>query len=398
MLYFSELRGKTVLAGDLYVGKLDDVVFQVSPAAVVTKLFIKKLDGSKFFLPYSAVNRIGSRVHVDANYLPIQLEENELFVGKNIVDQQIIDIHGSNIVRVNDVVFIQQPQLHISGVDVGILGILRWFALEDIVRKFFHLIGRDIIPKFLAWTDVAPVELGRGRVMMRQPETKLKRLKPEDLASHLDTLSVRNVKRIVNLFDDAYAAELFSNLSITLQTSLLRSFLPAKSVSIISKLEESEAVDALITLRRSERERIIGLLEKKQQNEIKRLMNLARTPVGHVVNNQFLTVRPQDTVAVILQKVRDSRNDIDDIRYVYVVNNDNQLIGVFTLYELIIERSDAVAYKFMIQNPVFVQLSTSKELVIRRMEKYNLNSIPVVTEKRHMLGVVDLLDILDERH
>jgi magnesium transporter len=397
MLYFSELRGKTILAGDLFIGTLDDVVFQVSPAAVVTKLFVKKQSGQKFFLPYSAVDRIGGRIHVDANFAPTELEENELFVGKNINDQQIIDINGSNIVRVNDVVFIQQPQLHISGVDIGALGVLRWFGLEDIVSKVSRLTGREIIPKFLAWTDVAPVELARGKVVMKQSDTKLKRLKPEDLAGHLDTMSIRNVKRIINMFEDVYAAEVFSNLSVWSQTSLLRSFLPAKSASIISQLETSEAVDALITLRRSEKDKIINLLERHQQHEIKRLMGLAKTPVGHVVSNQFLTVKPQDTAGTILNKVRAARNDIDDIRYVYVVNNENQLIGIFTLYELIIQKSDVSAYKFMIQNPIVVQLSTPKELVLRRMQKYNLNSVPVVTEKRHMLGIVDLLDILDEQ-
>ncbi len=396
MLYFSELRGKTILAGDLFIGTLDDVVFQVSPAAVVTKLFVRKQSGQKFFLPYSAVDRIGGRIHVDANFAPTELEENELFVGKNINDQQIIDINGSNIVRVNDVVFIQQPQLHISGVDIGALGVLRWFGLEDIVSKVSRLTGREIIPKFLAWTDVAPVELARGKVVMKQSDTKLKRLKPEDLAGHLDTMSIRNVKRIINMFEDVYAAEVFSNLSVWSQTSLLRSFLPAKSASIISQLETSEAVDALITLRRSEKDKIINLLERHQQHEIKRLMGLAKTPVGHVVSNQFLTVKPQDTAGTILNKVRAARNDIDDIRYVYVVNNENQLIGIFTLYELIIQKSDVSAYKFMIQNPIVVQLSTPKELVLRRMQKYNLNSVPVVTEKRHMLGIVDLLDILDE--
>lgn len=396
MLYFSELRGKTILAGELFIGNLDDVVFQVSPAAVVTKLFVKKPNGQKFFLPYSAVDRIGNSIHVDANYAPTELEENELFVGKNINDQQIIDINGSNIVRVNDVVFIQQPHLHISGVDVGALGLLRWFGLEEIVSKLSRLVGREMIPKFLAWTDVAPVELARGKVVMKQSDTKLKRLKPEDLAGHLDTMSIRNVKRIITLFEDTYAAEVFSNLSVWSQTSLLRSFPPPKSALIVSKLETSEAVDALITLRRNERDKIINLLNRKQQHEVKRLMGLAKTPVGHIVSNQFLTVKPQDSVGFIINKVREARNDIGDIRYVYVVNNENQLIGIFTLFELLIQKPDVSAYKFMIQNPIVVQLSTPKELVLRRMKKYNLNSIPVVTEKRHMLGIVDLLDLIDE--
>lgn len=396
MLYYSELRGKTILAGDLYVGSLDDIVFKVSPSAPVTKLFVKKLNGQKFFLPYSAVERIGKRIHIDANFVPVELEENELFVGKKLSDQQIIDINGSNMVRVNDVVFIQQPMLHISGVDVGALGLLRWFGLEDAVCSLVRIFKQEITPRFLAWIDIAPVELARGRVMMNQTDSKLKRLKPEELAGHLDKMNLRNVKRIINLFDDEYAANIVGKLNISSQAALAKSFTPQRTASILSLIEASEVVDILLALNRHDRDKIINLLDKGKQQEIKRLMGLAKTPVGHVVTNEYVTAKPNETAGNVLHRLRDVNNDFKDVRYVYVVNEDNQLIGIFTLYELIMQKNDNSAYKFMIQNPVAVQLITPKELVIRKMTKYRLNSLPVITEKRHMLGVINIHDLLDQ--
>lgn len=396
MLYFSELRGKQILAGQLLIGKLDDVVFKVTSAAPVTKLYVEKPNGQKIFLPYSAVGRIGVRIHVDVNFIPGELEENELFVGKNLSDQQIIDVTGSNIVRVNDIVFIQQPQLHISGVDVGVLGILRWLGLEDTVCKVIRFFGKEITPKFLAWTDVAPLELARGKVVMKQADLKLKRLKPEDLAGHLDSMNIRNVKRIVGLFDYEYTAQLLKNMNSVTQTSLIRSFVPSKSSHVLALLEASEAVDILLTIPRHERDKITDLFDKHRQHEIKRLMGLAKTPVGNVVSNEYVVVKPHQTAGDVLSDIRSNHPDLDDIQHVYVVNNEIQVIGVFGLYELILQKSDMEAYKFMVQSPVVVHLTTPKEIVIRRMIKYKLNSLPVVTEKGHMIGIVKLDDILSE--
>lgn len=397
MLYFSELRGKQVLAGQISVGSLDDIVFKVSPAAPVTKLFVKKPNGQKIFIPYSDVGRIGRRIHIDVNHTQSELEENELFVGKNISDQQIIDITGSNIIRVNDVVFMQQPNLHISGVDVGSLGILRWFGLEEIVSRIARMIHIQIVPKFLAWTDVAPVELARGRVVMKQADVKLKRLKPEDLAGHLDRTNIRNVKRIVSLFDDEYTAQILKNLTGLTQTQLIKSFSAERAAKVLSLLETNEAVDILLTLSRHERDKIITLLTSQDQHEVKRLMGLAKTPVGNVVSNEYLVVKPHAIASEVTELVRKSAIDIDDLLCVYVINNDSQVIGVFSLYELITQSTDRPVYKFMIQNPVVVHLTTPKEIVIRRMVKYKLHTIPVVTEKGHMLGVVRLDDLLDEQ-
>lgn len=396
MLYFSELRGKPVFAGQLSVGVLDDIVFKVSPAAPVTKLYVKKTNGQKFFLPISFVSKLGDKIYVDVNFTPGELEENELFVGKNISDQQIIDVTGSNIIRVNDVVFIQQPELHISGVDVGFLGVLRWFGIEEVISKLSRKVGLRILPKFLAWTDVAPVELARGKVVMKQADTKLKRLKPEDLAGHLDQTNIRNVRRIVSLFDDEYTAQVIKNLTGLTQTLLIKSFAPDRAAKVLAALETNEAVDILLTLTRHDRDKIINLLNQQDQHKIKRLMGLAKTPVGSIVSNEYVVVKPHTTASETLSTIRKMAADLADLLCVYVENDDNQIIGVFSLFELLIQPADRPVYKFMIQNPIVIHLTTPKEILIRRMIKYQLHVVPVVTEKGHIIGVVKVDDVLSE--
>jgi sporulation protein YlmC with PRC-barrel domain len=117
MLYFSELKGKSVVdLNDSYIGRLDDLVFKSAPAAPVTKILVRTPSGEQHLLQFSAVKKINDTIKIDGTAPRVNLEENELFVGKNIADQQVIDISGSKMVRVNDVVFVQHPTLRISGV------------------------------------------------------------------------------------------------------------------------------------------------------------------------------------------------------------------------------------------------------------------------------------------
>ena len=87
---------------------------------------------------------------VNKKYQSSTLEENELYVEKNLLDKQIIDIKGNKVVRVNDIAIQNKPVLYVAGVDIGILGILRWLSLEEPIRKALRYVGLRISLKLLS--------------------------------------------------------------------------------------------------------------------------------------------------------------------------------------------------------------------------------------------------------
>lgn len=389
MLYFSELKNKSVVnqQGE-YIGRLDDLVFKSSPTAPVSKLLVQTPARTKLMIPMTAVTKINAVIRVQNDILPVKLEENELFVGKNVSDQQVIDITGSKMVRVNDVVFIQQPQLHISGVDVGLLGIVRWFGLEDDVCRLARYLYHPLTPRFLSWGDVAPLELARGRVMMRKQETNLKRLNPEDLADHLDRTNIRNVRRIVSLLDETYAAEVINNLNVSFQTALFKSFTPERAAKVVALLDQDEAVDILLTLERHQRTRIIQLLVPEKQEAVTSLMKLSRTPIGDIVTLEYYEVMADQTVRSVREMVQRNPDLSVHSANIFVVNHQKQLVGVFNLFELLVQTDDTPIYKFMIQNVVVIHLSTPKEIAFKKMLKYRLGALPVIDNDKTLIGVI----------
>ncbi|MEI7653383.1 MAG: CBS domain-containing protein [bacterium] len=398
MLYFSELKEVAVIdQNDVYIGVVADMVFRCVSTAPVTKILVRQLSGVQLLLPVSAIIKISQVIRIQTEIEPTILEENELFIGKNITDQQIIDISGSKIVRVNDVVLVQTPGLHITGVDVGILGILRWFGIEDIFCKAARIFHHPINPRFLSWADVAPLELARGRVMMRKQETNLKKLNPEDLADHLDKTNIRNVRRILGLLDESYAAEVINNLNPSFQTALFKSFPADKSAKVLSLLDPDEAVDIILTLDRHARSRILSLFESEKHDQIAKLIALSHTPIGDIISIEFTSVAADATVRQVKAILSQELESQVESSNVYVTNQTNQLVGVFNLHELLAHSEDTQVYKFMVQNLVVIHLSTPKEIAWKKMVKYKFGYLPVVDGEKKMVGVVRWFDTVDEK-
>src|SRR3990167_10785649 len=139
MSYFSEIKNRKVYTDDgLFVGKLVDLVFTFTDVAQVTKLLVKSSAlKNPVHVPVNDLISIENPITISKAYVDYELQENELYVGKNLIDKQIIDIEGRKVVRVNDAVIEvrRSKNIYITGVDIGAAAILRWFKLEDIFRS-----------------------------------------------------------------------------------------------------------------------------------------------------------------------------------------------------------------------------------------------------------------------
>src|SRR5258708_2891774 len=228
MLYFSKTKGRKVYTQDrAFIGKLDDFLFLASETPLVTKLVIKTERNTYTIIPLEFVKNINGDITIDNKFKSIEdVSDNELSLNKNLLDQQIIDVEGHKVVRVNDVTIQDKegdkPSFYISGVDVGFRGILRWLSLEEIALPFYKALNLQSHPHFLSWADIQPLELARGNVQLKKGLEKLDRIRPEDLADYLQKTTILNVNKIVSNLDQDYAAEVIGDLNTSYQTALFK--------------------------------------------------------------------------------------------------------------------------------------------------------------------------------
>lgn len=396
MLYFSELRKRAVYTEDnIYVGKLEDIIFQVSETPLISKLVVMSTYKEKLIIPASFIQSINLKIILAKDYITTVLEENELHIAKNLLDKQIIDLRGNKIVRVNDIVLIQDKgNLYVVGVDIGLMGIFRWLGFEKYISNITRLFKIQLTTKLLSWADIQPLELVQGKVRLRKKEDKLKRIRPEDLADYLEETNVINARKFLGILEDTKAASVITSLNINYQTALFKNFKPEKAAKFISLIDPDDAVDVLLTLSLRRREQLLNILSSDKKHELIRLLNISKIPIGNLITTQFFSVTSDETVRSTRQLIKDATQNFTLLYHVYVVNKANQLVGVFNLHELLLHDDDEPIIKFMVQNVIVAHLTTPRELVKKRMLKYELKGMPVIDDNKQILGIITLLSVI----
>lgn len=395
MLYFSEIAGKKVYTeDDIYVGRLDDLIFLVAENPIVTKIVIKDRTKQKLIISTDYLKKINKIVRIEKEFLVTSLEENELFLVKNLLDKQIIDLKGNKIVRVNDVALQDQDKLLIAGVDVGFLGLFRRLRLgADNFFKLASFLHIKPASQFLSWADIQPLELIRGNVKLRKKEEKLEKIRPEDLADYLEKTNVINARKFLKILDTEKAAEVIGNLNINYQTALFKHFQTVKAAKLVSFLDPDEAVDVLLTLSKKKRDEVIEKLSPQIKEKILYLLDLSKEPIGALLTTEYMTVGPEDTVRQVLDKIKKETVDFSSLYTIYILNKEKELTGAVSLQDILRQDADTPLYKFMTQNLIVIHLTTPVEIAMKKFLKYHLSSLPVINQQKRLEGIVNFDDI-----
>lgn len=398
MIYFSQLKGKRAMYNShKFVGRLVDCLFLPSDPAIVTKFIIKNKD-VKYIFPVEEILSIGKEIKLKSMTKTVEKTEYELSLVKNLLDKQIIDIKGGKVVRVNDVALQYKDNVayYIGGVDVGFRAILRWFKIEKYALPFYKLFKIYSRPHFLSWEDIEPLELARGNVQLKKDADDLEKMRPEDLADYLERTDVINVGEIINNLDEGFAADVISDLNANFQTALFERF-PAKRASQLIKLiDPDDAVDILLTLPIEKRRSILSFLPSAKQKELQNLMKYSKTPIGELINPRFIWVYENSSLDSAQKYVKKTITDSHFSYYVYVKNEDEDLVGVMDLSELIRHSPKKLVRDVMVNDVIVIHLTTPKEITTKKMLKYKLSALPVIDSHRKLLGIIMFDDLVEE--
>ena len=397
MLYFSELyKEKVFTENKQYIGKLEDLLFLAHETPLITKFVIKTKQHHTLTVPVQYIKKNGIGFILKNGYITKGKSENEFSLLYQLQDQQIVDIDGAKVIRVNDVSISDVPNYTISGIDIGVLGIFRWFGLAKPLSALLHRLKIQYTSDFIAWSEIDPHQLASGRIVLKSEQEKLNKLHPEDLAEHLEHANIQNVLRSLKVMDEEMSAQVIADLNVDYQREIFRRFSAEHAGEILSLIGPDEAVDVLLSLEPERREEILKFIEKSKKGAITHLLHLAKTPIGHLMSTEYVTVTSDMTVREVMEKIRKQTSDFSELHYVYCLNKDEQIVGVETLHELLLQKQDTPFYKIMNQNLILGRLTTPKEIALRRMIKYSIYALPIVDESRKLLGIVSLQSVAED--
>ena len=403
MAFVSEMLGRPVVDVDgQRVGSLADLVAAVTigiPHPKMVALVVKQ-SGVLRVVPLSDVIVLNAPVISLAKRLAdiaaYQPGERDLFLVRDVLDKQIIDTDGVRVVRVNDLELTQvNDAIYVANVDIGTLGLLRRLGLGAIARRIGSRASRGPLPGVISW-DVVELLPGDRAMRLRVPSDRIAELHPADLAEILTDLSRAESGRLLESLDVKILADTLEEVEPDFQASLIESLADEKVADVLEEMAPDEAADLLAELPEQRSQELLGLMEDDEAEDVRRLLTYEEDTAGGIMTTEFVAIHPHLTAEQAIATLREIGRDAETIYYVYVTEDGQRLIGVFSLRQLVLAPPETPIAELMERRLVTVGPRDAQEDVARVVAKYNLLAVPVVDDKGRMLGIVTADDALDK--
>lgn len=402
MAYLSELLGKPVtdVEGER-IGSLEDVIAVNQgevPHPIIVAISVKQAKGHSI-IPFQNVAvfiapAIPLNIRVSA-IVPYQPTEDDLYLARDVLDKQIIDTDGIRVVRVNDLELARvNGSFYVANVDVGGLGLLRRLGMAKMAQTFIRRLKKDIPPSVISWDDVELLPLDQP-MRLKVPGDKMADLHPADLAEIISDLSRSQSDDLLETLDIETLADTLEEVEPDFQASIVESMSDEKVADVLEEMAPDEAADLLAELPKDRSQDILKLMEDDEAEDVRKLLAYPEDSAGGIMTTEYVAISPELTAEQAIAFLRENANEAETIFYVYVIDQQNHLIGVFSLSDLILAKPGTSVCDFMHQRVVSVNLLDKQTDVAQAIAKYNLLAIPVVDDEDCLHGIVTSDDALD---
>ena len=226
----------------------------------------------------------------------------------------------------------------------------------------------------------------------------LKDLHPADIAELYQALNLDEAEFIYRLLDSEKAADVLMELDEDDRKKLLKR-LPNEMIAkqFIDHLDTDDAVDLIRELDEEAQEEILSHIDDVEQaGDIVDLLKYDEDTAGGLMGTEMVVVNENWSMPECLKEMRIQAEDMDEIYYVYVVDDDERLKGVFPFKKMITNPSVAKIKHVMKKDPVSVKTDTPIEEVAQAFEKYDLVAVPVIDSIGRLVGRITVDDVMDE--
>ena len=226
----------------------------------------------------------------------------------------------------------------------------------------------------------------------------LKDLYPADIAEIYQKLDLQDAIYLYMLMDGEQAADVLMELDEEDRHKLLKE-LPNELIAkrFVDNMETDDAVDLMRELDEDTQEEILSHIEDVEQaGDIVDLLKYDEDTAGGLMGTEMIVVNENWSMPKCIDEMRKQAEEVDEIHYVYVVDDDERLRGVLPLKKLITNPSVSKIKHVMKKDPIAVRDSDSIEEVTQTIEKYDLVAVPVIDSIGRLVGRITIDDVMDE--
>jgi magnesium transporter len=327
---------------------------------------------------------------------PLPDDDSYLLLERDLLDQQIIDVHGHKVVRVNDVDLVWENchedgpdlSLRIAEVEVGMRGALRRLlkglpttSVDRISARF----GASIIP----WDFVDLIERDPARrVRLRIEQDRLSKMHPSDIADILEELAPAERQALFESLDEEVAAEALEEVKPKMQQSLIESLDSEEVAAIVEEMDPGAAADLLAELPDERSEAILEEMDPEERQEVEELLEFSGDSAAGRMTPEYVALPATAIVDQAINALRDFEGDIETITDIYLLDEEERITALIPLVQLLLAKAEAPLTTLPQGHIVSCNVDTNGRKVAELFDKYNLRSLPVVDHERRLVGVI----------
>lgn len=216
-----------------------------------------------------------------------------------------------------------------------------------------------------------------------------------DIAAVFEDLDEERTPLLFRLLPKELAAETFAELSPEIQEQLITGFSDKELRELVSELYVDDAADLVEEMPANVVKRILAQADPQMRSEINQILRYPENSAGSIMTTEYVSLRPQMTIAEAIQRIRRTGVDKETI-YTCYVTVERKLLGTVSVKDMLLAPNENIPVsEIMDEHVISVNTMTDQEEVAQMLSKYNFLALPVVDTDGRMVGIVTFDDAMD---
>jgi flagellar motility protein MotE (MotC chaperone)/sporulation protein YlmC with PRC-barrel domain len=323
-------------------------------------------------------------------------DESCLMLERDLLDQQIIDVHGRKVVRVNDVNLIWESaegnppklSLRIVEVEVGLRGAVRRL-LKGLHTPTAERIATRFSPSLIPWDFVDLIDRDPSRrVKLKIEQDRLSQMHPSDIADILEELAPAERQALFISLNEEIAAEALEEVKPKMQQALIESLNSGQIADIVEEMDPGAAADLLSELSEERSEEILGEMEPEERQEVEDLLEFSGDSAAGRMTTDYIALPATARLGDAVRALREFEGDIEIVTDIYLLDEEGRIASLIPLVQLLLAAPDAPLADLPDSHIVTCDSDANGRKVAELFDKYNLRSLPVLDSEKRLVGVV----------
>lgn len=229
-------------------------------------------------------------------------------------------------------------------------------------------------------------------------QENLAKLHPADIAELCQELDIEEARFLYRQLDNEKAADALIEMDEDLRNELLEE-LPSEAIAkrFVNYMDTDDAVEIIRDMDEDKQEEVLSHIKDiEQAGDIVDLLQYDEDTAGGLMGTEMVVVNENWSMPECLKEMRRQAEELDEIYYIYVVDDDERLLGLFPLTKMITSPSVSKVKHVMNTDVISVDVDTPIDEIAPLIEKYNLVAIPVVDKINRLVGQITVDDVMDE--